>query len=128
MDRDRALAAALVGILLVPATAGCSRLFGCAPSPPEDITVSDLAGAYAGDDGASIELREDGQFSANDVPGLKGGPNEGTWSLDLASKTSEDMRLGEVQMWISGDRDEPWLYRFDGDPDNCDLVEFHRDR
>ncbi|SIR73449.1 hypothetical protein SAMN05444858_11620 [Micromonospora avicenniae] len=34
--------------------------------------------------------------------------------------------LGDLQVWISGDREERWLYRFEGDLDSCDLIEFHR--
>lgn len=123
------LAAALSIIVVVPVTAGCSRYFGCAPGPPSDITVSDLAGVYTSSDGGKFELREDGHYDASNVPpDLVDRSAEGTWTLDVASKTSEDLRLGDTQLWISGDRAEPWLYRFEGDPDSCDLVEFRRNR
>ena len=125
--RPPRLAAVLTAIVLLPTAAGCSRVFGCAPSPPDDITVSDLAGVYTGAEGARIDLQADGHFSARNVPGFAGGSHEGTWTLDLASETTEDMRLDDVQLWISGERDEPWLFQFDGDPDNCELVTFQRD-
>ncbi|MEE6262575.1 hypothetical protein [Plantactinospora sonchi] len=107
---------------------GCARYFGCAPQAPEDITVSDLAGVYTGPEGGRIELGEDGRYSTSNLSGNTGGSGEGTWTLDVDSKTTEDLMLGDLQMWISGDREEPWLYRFDGDPDRCDLVKFHRAR
>ncbi|MEV0431202.1 hypothetical protein [Micromonospora sp. NPDC050495] len=130
MQRAPRLAVALAIGLLVPApVAGCSRIFGCAPRPPDDITVSDLAGVYTGAAGGRIELTEDGHYRASKLsPAANGQPEEGTWTLDLASESTEDMMLGDIQLWISGDREEPWLYRFDGDPDRCHLIEFHRKR
>ncbi|MEV4539952.1 hypothetical protein AB0J82_39895 [Asanoa sp. NPDC049518] len=113
-------------MLLSTSAAGCFRGFGCVPGAPDDITVSDLAGVYTGDHGARIELAKDGRYSASDLPERSGYAGEGTWTLDVDSETTEDMRLGDLQLWISGDRDAPWLYTFDGDPDNCDLVEFRR--
>ncbi|MER7443743.1 hypothetical protein [Micromonospora avicenniae] len=127
MGRARRFAAALAFSMLVPTTvAGCSRLFGCVPEPPDDITVADLAGVYTGHEGGRIELGEDGRYSANNLPGGTGRSEEGTWTLDLESESTEDLMLGDLQVWISGDREEPWLYRFEGDPDSCDLIEFHR--
>ncbi|SNT60732.1 hypothetical protein SAMN05421812_112176 [Asanoa hainanensis] len=124
--RVRPLAAAVALALLVPTSAaGCSRLFGCAPAAPDDITVSDLAGAYTSSQGGRIELRADGTYRASDLPTLADGSADGEWTLDLDSETTEDMRLDDLQMWISGDREKPWLYQFDGDPDNCRLIEFH---
>lgn len=129
MGRAQRFAVALTFSLLVPTTAtGCVRYFGCVPQAPEDITVSDLAGTYTSAEGGEIELGEDGRYSASNLPGDDGRSTEGTWTLDLGSKTTEDLMLGDLQVWISGDREEPWLYRFDGDPDNCDLIKFHRPR
>ncbi|WP_433282647.1 hypothetical protein [Micromonospora sp. CA-244673] len=126
MGRVPRIAAALAFSLLVPmTTAGCSRFFGCAPQPAEDITESDLAGVYTSPEGGRIELGEDGRYSTSNLPGAS---EEGTWSLDLDSGSTEDLRLEDLQLWISGSRGKPWLYRFDGDPDNCDLIEFHRAR
>ncbi|WP_089009638.1 hypothetical protein [Micromonospora viridifaciens] len=126
MGRVPRFAAALALSLLVPiAPAGCSRFLGCAPRPPEDITESDLAGVYTSLEGGRIELGEDGRYSASNLPGAR---EEGTWTLDLDSKSTEDLRLEDLQLWISGNREEPWLYRFEGDPDRCDLIEFHRAR
>jgi hypothetical protein len=116
--------AALAFSLLVPmAPAGCSRIVGCAPRPPADITESDLAGVYTGVDGERIELGKDGRYRASNLPGAS---EEGTWALDLDSASTEDLMLEDFQLWISGNRAEPWLYRFDGDPDNCDLIRFQR--
>jgi hypothetical protein len=129
MGRARRFAAALAFSLLVPVTAtGCVRYFGCVPQAPEDITASELAGIYTSPEGGRIELGEDGRYSASDLPGDTGRSKEGTWTLDLDSETTEDLRLGDLQVWISGDREEPWLYRFDGDPDSCDLIKFQRTR
>ena len=125
MGRVREVAAALALCLLLPGGAvGCSRVFGCVPAAPEDITVSDLAGVYAGARGARIELRDDGHYR---VSGL-GNDGEGTWALAVDSASSEDLLLDDLQLWISGDRADPWLYRFNGDPDRCKLIEFHRAR
>ncbi|MEU6206526.1 hypothetical protein ABZ814_23425 [Micromonospora musae] len=96
------------------------------PEPPDDVTVSDLAGVYTGSEGGRIELGEDGRYSADNLSGDRGRSAEGTWTLDLDSEGTEDMMLDDLQVWISGDREEPWLYRFEGDPDNCHLIEFHR--
>jgi hypothetical protein len=115
--------------MLVPMTAaGCARYFGCVPQPPDDITVSDLAGVYTSPEGGRIELGEDGRYSASSLPGGTGRSGEGMWTLDLDSESTEDLMLGDLQVWISGDREKPWLYRFEGDLDNCDLIEFHRTR
>jgi hypothetical protein len=95
------------------------------PRPPDDITESDLAGVYTSVEGGRIELADDGSFSASIHPG----DNEvGLWTLDLDSASSEDLMLEDLQLWISGSREEPWLYRFKGDPDRCKLIEFRRDR
>ncbi|KKJ97523.1 hypothetical protein [Micromonospora sp. HK10] len=128
MRRAPRLAAALaIGLLVPTPVAGCSRIFGCAPRPPDDITVSDLAGVYTSAAGGRIELSEDGHYRASKLsPTATDQSAEGSWTLDLASESTEDLRLDDVQLWISGDREEPWLYRFDGDPDRCDLIEFHR--
>jgi hypothetical protein len=124
MGRVPRFASALAfSLLVLMAPAGCSRYFGCAPQPPEDITESDLAGVYTSLDGGRVELSEDGHYSASNLPGAN---EEGTWTLDLDSKSTEDLRLEDLQLWISGNREEPWLYRFEGDPDSCDLIKFHR--
>ncbi len=130
MGRAPRLAAALAISLLVPMpVVGCSRLFGCVPRPPEDITMSDLAGDYTSPEGGRIELTENGHYRASNLSQkVTGESKEGTWTLDLASATTEDLMLDDLQVWISGDREEPWLYRFEGDPDKCDLIEFHRNR
>ncbi|MFC4017215.1 hypothetical protein ACFOW4_04550 [Micromonospora sp. GCM10011542] len=91
--------------------------------------MSNLAGVYTSSEGESIELTENGHYSASNLsPKATGQSEEGTWTLDLDSETTEDLRLDDRQVWISGDREEPWLYRFEGDPDRCDLIEFHRNR
>ncbi|MGV9215675.1 hypothetical protein ACTFTM_27790 [Micromonospora sp. RB23] len=129
MERALRLSAALaIGLLVPMPVAGCSRFFPCAPRPPEDISMTDLAGVYTSSAGGRIELTGDGHYTASDLsPETTGRSEEGTWTLDLDSATTEDLRLDDQQMWLSGDRGEPWLYRFEGDPDGCDLVEFRRD-
>jgi hypothetical protein len=126
MGNARRFAAALaISLLVAMAPAGCSRIFECAPRPPADITESDLAGVYTGVDGGRIELGKDGRYRASNLPAAG---EAGTWTLDLDSAGTEDLMLEDFQLWISGDRAEPWLYRFDGDPDDCDLIKFHRAR
>ncbi|MGC4768008.1 hypothetical protein ACLQ25_03360 [Micromonospora sp. DT44] len=130
MGRGLRLTAALAISLLVPMpVAGCSRYFPCAPRPSEDISMADLEGVYTGSGGGRIELTGDGHYTASNLsPEVPGEAEEGMWTLDLDSPTTEDVRLGDHQMWISGDGGESWLYRFEGDPDSCDLIEFHRER
>ncbi|MEV6367073.1 hypothetical protein AB0L86_09300 [Micromonospora musae] len=98
------------------------------PEPPDDITVSDLAGVYTSAEGGRIKLEEDGRYRADNLLWERDRSAEGTWTLDLDSEGTEDMMLDDLQVWISGDREEPWLYRFEGDPDNCHLIEFRRTR
>ncbi|MGC9665085.1 hypothetical protein ACNTMW_00850 [Planosporangium sp. 12N6] len=122
---------------------GPVNYFGCGTERPAGITAADLAGSYVTDDGGRLELHPDGRLTASGLnnsddgearPPLSG---DGTWSLQPS-----DNHFGDVQVSftdppgynggygafldISGSRDDPWLYRYVGDPDTCDLYRFNR--
>ncbi|MET9678044.1 hypothetical protein ABZY68_33885 [Streptomyces sp. NPDC006482] len=59
--------AAVVGALLVAGLA-LAWFTGWGPTAPGTISARQLAGVWAGGDGASVEFRADGSFCARDFP------------------------------------------------------------
>lgn len=116
---------------------------GCGIERPAGITARDLVGSYAADDGARLDLERDGTFTASSLdnsgvfrarPPLSG---SGTWALRPEDSRFRDIRMsldsapedegGYVHgLYVSGSRDDPWLYRYLSDPDTCALYRLDR--
>ncbi|WP_433618686.1 hypothetical protein ACQP2P_21915 [Dactylosporangium sp. CA-139114] len=120
---------------------GPVNYFGCGAERPDGIAEADLVGTYEAQDGAHLELQADGSLVATAlVTEFMGeslnlsGPGE--WSLQSAGGSQGDIRLrltsdGKprshgTSLDISGTREQPWLYWYEGDPDVCHLYRFNK--
>ncbi|WP_233518139.1 hypothetical protein [Streptomyces corynorhini] len=134
-------------------TTGCRRYEPCPDEGPrpEGLTSQDLAGIYS-DSGRLITLNSDGTLSTIGWPEDRDGePGDserqigvGTWQLTdeaeefgfpvaLSFDEISDLRDSGSSggtyssgLYVSGSREEPHLYEFVGDPDNCRINTFRR--
>lgn len=113
--------------------------FGCGTDRPDGISAEGLVGAYTTVDGARLELHADGTLTAvalttEFMNGRIDVSGPGNWTLRPEGSQFGDLDLmltGEgaghaAHLRISGTREEPWLYWYNGDPDGCDLYRFNR--
>lgn len=120
---------------------GPVNYFGCGTERPENVSEADLIGTYVTQDGARLELRTDGSLtatalSAGSMDGREDLSGLGRWWLEDADSALGDINLSftsdggpsyfGTHLDISGSRKHPWLYWFEGDPDECHLYRFDR--
>ncbi|MFE2013951.1 hypothetical protein [Streptomyces sp. NPDC059491] len=130
---------AVAGAVLV---AGVSLAWfaGWWPMAPGTISARQLAGVWAGGDGASVEFRADGTFCARDFP-IERSPEQlitscGEWSfskgrsrdqgIDLDFDTPSYALIDMVK--VAGEGGEGGLYVLFDIDDLSDRVELHRQR
>ncbi|KAA0935372.1 hypothetical protein [Streptomyces apricus] len=132
-------------VVLASTVTGCfARYEACAGEGgrPGDLAAADLFGTYRNPSGSSVTLRADGSFATvawpadldeatGPVDRRRGG---GRWELGDGGRDDFDVRLAfdEINDYevgvpgtygsgfdISGDRADPRLYAWVGDPDDC---------
>ncbi|MFE9694776.1 hypothetical protein [Micromonospora sp. NPDC005806] len=127
----------LVGLLLV---GGCTS--GCGPvGPSPHLTQEELAGTWANDQGATLEVNSDGTFTAaalrtcatKDEPlDFEPDSGQGTWELEapetLSPYQTVNLRFGppEKFAWDDWQADDDEIFFFIGDPDSNDRCTFRR--
>lgn len=139
-------------VAIVPAATGCGRYSPCSGEGkrPSGLTVQDLAGSYRSDQGSIVTLGENGSLTTTgwpaDLDGATGTAERRTgrgnwelsddpsgWDVSLSfHKISDYKSAGDGHygsgLEVSGSRQNPQLYYFLGDPDNCDnLIVFKSD-
>ncbi|WP_433074212.1 hypothetical protein ACQP1P_26970 [Dactylosporangium sp. CA-052675] len=139
------IAAACCSVLVCCAGAwvflGPVNYFGCGTERPDGVAEADLIGTYETRDGARLELQAGGSLVATALATeFMGGSlnlsGPGEWSLQSAGGSQGDITLRltsdgrprshHTYLDISGTRERPWLYWYDGDPDVCELYRFDR--
>jgi hypothetical protein len=134
--------AAVVGLLLLcggvgaafRVVAGQLDPFGCGEHRPDGVTASDLVGDYIAADGGRLELHADGTMRTFRLGGTTADQPRipdasGTWKLNPDSKYGDLFLTAGNHGFdadITGTRDNPALYEYIGDPDNCDLYRLNR--
>jgi len=101
---------------------------------PEGLVDQDLVGTYRGTGGTALTLKGDGSFTATGLPTdpdtgteIAVGSNAGNWKLSPADGNDWPVALDFAKIsygtgfFVSGDRQDPHLYDFIGDPDMCDV-------
>ncbi|MFG2174723.1 hypothetical protein ACGFMO_25750 [Streptomyces niveus] len=141
----RACAAAVIAATVV---GGCAVGSECRAGGerPRDLTGNDLIGTYRHSD-LSIVLSGDGKFTTQGWPTDVDGPprkvGSGTWELTAEGDSGFPVSLSFHEiggfwdsdtkggyygagLYVEGDREDPRLYEFLGDPDACDVQTFSR--
>ncbi|MEU0227124.1 hypothetical protein ABZ177_22570 [Streptomyces sp. NPDC006284] len=131
-------------VVLAPTITGCFARYGACPGEdgrPDDLASGDLVGTYRNPSGSSVTLRGDGSFTTvawpadlDDATGpLDRRRGSGRWVLTDGARNDFDVSLSfhEINDYegdpgsygsgldISGNREDPRLFAWIGDPDDC---------
>ncbi|MFD8720056.1 hypothetical protein ACFV2H_19090 [Streptomyces sp. NPDC059629] len=141
--RHRALLCTVM-VVLASTVTGCFARYEACPGEgrrPAGLKAGDLVGSYRNTWGGSVTLRGDGTFTTvawpADLEGVTGTVDRrrgsGRWALNEAGSDDYDLslsfsRINDYELGsggygsgfdISGNRADPRLYDWVGDPDDC---------